>query len=44
MINKTEVKNEPKINKTEVKTTNKAEVKPIYRRSSRQVLNPDEEL
>lgn len=44
MINKTEVKNEPKINKTEVKPTNKAEVKPIYRRSSRQVLSPDEEL
>ena len=44
MINKTEVKNEPKINKTEVKPTNKAEVKPIYRRSSRQVLSPDDEL
>jgi peptidoglycan hydrolase-like protein with peptidoglycan-binding domain len=44
MINKTEVKNEPMINKTEVGPTNKAEVKPIYRRSSRQVLSPDEEL
>ncbi len=44
VINKTEVKNEPVINKTEVKPTNKAEVKPIYRRSSRQVLSPDDEL
>ena len=44
MINKTEVKNEPMINKTELRPTNKAEVKPIYRRSSRQVLSPDEEL
>lgn len=41
---KTDVKNEPVINKTDVKTTNKPEVKPIYRRSSRQVLSPDEEL
>lgn len=37
-------KNEPVINKTEVKPTNKPEVKPIYRRSSRQVLSPDDEL
>jgi|688.fasta_scaffold46475_2 peptidoglycan hydrolase-like protein with peptidoglycan-binding domain len=44
VINKTGVNNEPVINKTEVKPTNKAEVKPIYRRSSRQVLSPDEEL
>jgi len=35
---------EPVIKKPEVKGTNKTEVKPIYRRSSRQVLNPDEEL
>jgi peptidoglycan hydrolase-like protein with peptidoglycan-binding domain len=35
---------EPFINKTEVKGTNKAEVKPIYRRSSRQILSPDDEL
>jgi len=32
------------IDKTNVKPTNKPEVKPIYRRSSRQVLSPDEEL
>jgi peptidoglycan hydrolase-like protein with peptidoglycan-binding domain len=44
VINKTDVKNEPVINKTDVKTTNKPQVKPIYRRSSRQVLSPDEEL
>jgi peptidoglycan hydrolase-like protein with peptidoglycan-binding domain len=44
VINKTGVNNEPVINKTEVKPTNKAEVKPIYRRSSRQVLSPDDEL
>lgn len=44
VINKTDVKNEPVINKTDVKTTNKPQVKPIYRRSSRQVLRPDEEL
>ena len=44
VINKTDVKNEPVINKTDDKSTNKAEVKPIYRRSSRQVLSPDEEL
>jgi peptidoglycan hydrolase-like protein with peptidoglycan-binding domain len=35
---------EPKIKEPEVKNTNKAEVKPIYRRSSRQVLSPDDEL
>jgi peptidoglycan hydrolase-like protein with peptidoglycan-binding domain len=36
--------NKPVVNKTEVKSTNKPEVKPIYKRSSRQVLSPDEEL
>jgi peptidoglycan hydrolase-like protein with peptidoglycan-binding domain len=44
VINKTDVKNEPVINKTDGKSTNKPEVKPIYNRSSRQVLSPDEEL
>ncbi len=44
VINKTDVKNEPVINKTDDKSTNKPQVKPIYRRSSRQVLRPDEEL
>jgi len=43
-INQTNVKNEPKINQSEVKPTNKPQVNPIYRRSSRQVLRPDEEL
>jgi len=44
VINKTDVKNEPKINKPEVKPTNKSQVKPIYRKSSTQVLSPDEEM
>jgi peptidoglycan hydrolase-like protein with peptidoglycan-binding domain len=44
VINKTDVKNEPVINKTDVKTTNKSQVKPIYRKSSTQVLSPDEEM
>jgi hypothetical protein len=44
VINKTDVKNEPVINKTDDKSTNKSEVKPIYKRSPRQVLSPDEEL
>jgi peptidoglycan hydrolase-like protein with peptidoglycan-binding domain len=44
VINKTDVKNELVINKTDDKSTNKPQVKPIYRRSSRQVLSPDEEL
>jgi len=44
VINQTNVKNEPKINQSEVKPTNKPQVNPIYRRSSRQVLRPDEEL
>ena len=41
---KTDKVDEPVINKTDVKPTNKPEVKPIYRRSSRQVLSPDDEL
>ena len=36
--------NDTVVNKTDVKPTNKPEVKPIYNRSSRQVLRPDEEL
>ena len=44
VINQTDVKNKPKINQSEVKPTNKPQVKPIYRRSSRQVLSPDDEL
>jgi len=44
VINKTDVKNELVINKTDDKSTNKSEVKPIYKRSPRQVLSPDEEL
>lgn len=44
VINKTDVKNEPVIKKTDDNSTNKPQVKPIYRRSSRQVLRPDEEL
>ena len=44
VINKTDVKNEPVIKKTDDNSTNKQQVKPIYSRSSRQVLRPDEEL
>jgi peptidoglycan hydrolase-like protein with peptidoglycan-binding domain len=44
VINKTDVKNEPKIKQSEVKPTNKSQVKPIYRKSSTQVLSPDEEM
>ena len=44
VINKTDDKNKPVIKKTDDNSTNKPQVKPIYRRSSRQVLRPDEEL
>jgi peptidoglycan hydrolase-like protein with peptidoglycan-binding domain len=44
VIKKTDVNNEPVINKTDDKSTNKSQVKPIYRKSSTQVLSPDEEM
>lgn len=43
-VEEPKVNNEPKIKDSEVKSINKAEIKPIYRRSSRQVLSPDDEL